>query len=356
MTEFFERYYPTICIRRAEMLAMEKLPPTEKQKMLPVVLLAPWLNSISFENTFDRISKSIGEIPIVVDLDRYYQSNSQIESRIYFRSLLQGEGATDLWIELIKQHHNYIPTVQMADRSDQCILQQINAFKELGRGTVFRFQIGAGATVSILDKHKGDIDFDNSLFIVDGGWANYNQITEAKIEGFVNFITGLSENARIVVCSSNFPNDFGDLDNMAPVEISARRFYSSIRARYGNYQIFYGDWASTKPRRYDGFGSKPLARIDFPLKDRWIIARSKDEQWDFVDAALMITRLPEWASRPLVWGTSLIEKAAKNEPGAISTGPLAIAARVNIHLFMQNNYSADDVTLIPTDAPWEDPI
>ncbi|MBA4046359.1 MAG: hypothetical protein C0471_18370 [Erythrobacter sp.] len=356
MTEFFERYYPTLCIRRAEMLAMEKLPPTEKQKMLPIVLLAPWLNSIKFDNTFERIEISIGNLPIIVDLDRFYQSESHNESRIYFRSLLKGDGATDRWIELITQHDNYIPTVQTVDRSDECISQQINVFKELGRGTVFRFEIGAGVTPSILDKYRDEIDFGNTLFVIDGGWVDYNQVTEAKIEGFVNFITGLSDDARIVVCCSNFPNDFSDLDNMAQVEISSRRFYSSIRERYGNYQIFYGDWASTKPRRYDGFGSKPLARIDFPLKDRWIIARSKDEQWDFVDAALRITRLPEWASRPPVWGATLIDKAAKNEPGAITTGPQAIAARVNIHLFMQNNFSAEDVTLIPTDAPWEDPI
>jgi hypothetical protein len=119
--------------------------------------------------------------------------------------------------------------------------------------------------------------------------------------------------------------------------------------------MYYGDWASAKPRRYDGFGSKPLDRIDFPTKSSWIIARSKEEEWDFVAAAQRVTRLPEWDDKPNVWGAKLIEKTARNLPGAITTGPQAIAARVNIHLFLQNNFSAD-VHRIPTTADWVDPI
>lgn len=338
------------------MTAMEKLPPSEKAKMLPIVLLAPWLNSIKFEKTFERIEKSLGKIPIIVDLDRYYRSDSKIESRLYFQSLLVGEKANDRWIDLIKVNNNFIPTVQIANRTSDEILEQILVFNELDRGLVFRLDVGAESSPSILLKYADYLDFDNSLFIIDGGWSSFNQVTESKIERYVGALTGMSEKVKIVICSSSFPNDFGDLDNIASVEISARQFYDSVRSIYGNYQIFYGDWASTKPRRYDGFGSKPLARIDFPLRDKWIIARSRDEQWDFVDAATRITRLPEWAHRPPVWGAALIEKAARNEPGAITTGPQAIAARVNIHLFMQNNYAADDFTTIPTDAPWTDPI
>jgi hypothetical protein len=139
MTAFFERYYPTVCIRRAEMLAMEKLPPSEKEKMLPIVLLAPWLNSLKFENTFERISISMGEIPMVVDLDRFYQSDSQTESRVYFRSLLQGEGSTERWIDLISEHENFIPTIQINNRSNDQIAKQINTFRDFGRGIAFRF-------------------------------------------------------------------------------------------------------------------------------------------------------------------------------------------------------------------------
>lgn len=231
MTAFFERYYPTVCIRRAEMLAMEKLPPSEKEKMLPIVLLAPWLNSLKFENTFERISISMGEIPMVVDLDRFYQSDSQTESRVYFRSLLQGEGSTERWIDLISEHENFIPTIQINNRSNDQIAKQINTFRDFGRGIAFRFDVGAGPPPSILQEFRDILDFNNSLFVVDGGWVNYNQVTEARIEGYVNTLTGLSDNARIVVYTSSFPNDFGELDNMASVPISSRQFYSESLIR-----------------------------------------------------------------------------------------------------------------------------
>lgn len=356
MTEFTDRYYPTICIRRAEMRAMEKLPPSEKVKMLPIVLLAPWLNSIKFENTFDRIEKSIGDLPIVVDLDRFYQSSSELESRRYFRSLLGGTGSIDRWVDLIDEHQKYIPCIQWFNRSDSEIDFQVEHFSKLGRGTVFRIEVGRSEGPSFVLDHLGKLDLDNSLIVIDGGWANYSLELQAKLDSYIGQLTAFSEAVRITVCTSNFPNSFSDLDNMAAVEISSRHFYSELRKKYGNYQIFYGDWASTKPRRYDGGGNKPLARIDYPLKDRWVISRSKDEEWDYVEAAKRVTRLPEWLERPQVWGASMIEKTAENLPGAISSGPEAIASRVNIHLFLQNNFSIDNVSVVPTDAPWVDPL
>jgi hypothetical protein len=55
MTQFYDRYYPTISLRRGEMRAFKKLPDGEKQKMLPIVLLAPWLNSVRFENSINIV-------------------------------------------------------------------------------------------------------------------------------------------------------------------------------------------------------------------------------------------------------------------------------------------------------------
>lgn len=356
MSEFLDQYYPTLCIRRAEMKAMEKLPPAEKARMLPIVLLAPWLNSIKFENTFQRIDVSLGSIPMIVDLDRHYRSSSEHESRQYFKSLLAGEGAADRWIELISEHENFIPVVQTFDQSDIKIEEQIGAFREMGRGLAFRFEIGSGMGSSYIEKHIPSLDLDSTLFILDGGWREYSLEGQALLEGYIDALTNISEAVKIVVCTSNFPNSFSDLNDMAAVNISSRQYYSEIRKKYGNYQIFYGDWASTKPRRYDGGGSKPLARIDYPQKDRWVISRSKEEEWDFVEAAKRIARLPEWEDRPAVWGVSMIEKTAANLPGAIATGPQAIAARVNIHLFLQNNFQVENVASIPTDSPWIDPI
>ncbi|MBU6393699.1 MAG: hypothetical protein KGQ75_03900 [Sphingomonadales bacterium] len=111
MSQFTQRYYPTVCIRRAEMKAMEKLPETEKSKMLPVVLLAPWLNSIEFENTYKIVEKSIGTIPLIVDIDRYFVSSSDLPSRRFFRDLIDPEIGPLKWMDVVAAHENYIPCI-----------------------------------------------------------------------------------------------------------------------------------------------------------------------------------------------------------------------------------------------------
>jgi hypothetical protein len=51
----------------------------------------------------------------------------------------------------------------------------------------------------------------------------------------------------------------------------------------------------------------------------------------------------------------MIEKTAEGLPGGISTGPEAIASRVNIHLFLQNNFNATEPPP-PPQGKWVDPI
>lgn len=356
MTQFTRRYYPTICIRRAEMKAMEKLPETEKEKMLPVVLLAPWLNSINFENTFRIIAKSIGNIPIIVDIDRHFQSSSELPSREYFREISDVTTGPEKWMKLVAEHDNYIPCIQIANVHPDVIRKQVSVAKSLARGFAIRIELQKGGSVEdLLEIVSENLDQD-ILIIIDYGYKVSSEIAESNVSILMDKFLSISNDLKFVISGSNFPNAFSDYDDFASSEtIFSRVIYSNLSQKYGNYSFFYGDWASTKPRSYDGGGSTPLPRVDFPTANRWIIARSKENAWDFQKAAEMITRLPEWQSRPMVWGTGVIEKAAKSLPGGISTGPQAIAARVNVHLYLQNNFG----TSVPNAAPkgkWIDPL
>lgn len=356
MSEFYNRYYPTVCIRRAEMRAMAKLPLSEKSLMMPVVLLAPWLNSIKFENTHKIVSESIGNIPIIVDIDRYFQSSSDLESRTYFKELLSGDSGAIKWMDLVESNGNYIPTIQFKNVSDDGVINQIDRAKNIGRGFCFRIDplnenefLRIKEFISINSK-------DDIIIVRDFGYRDDYLSIASELSSQIRSLTSLSEDIKIVITGANFPNDFSEFDDFStPKYISTRGVYSELSKLFGNYQIFYGDWASTKPRRYDGGGSRPLPRIDFPTKTNWIIARSKEEEWSFHEAALRVTRLPDWESRPMVWGTGMIEKTAKGLPGGISTGPEAIAARVNIHLYVQNHF-ADATPPPPPEGQWVDPI
>ena len=356
MTEFTRRYYPTVCIRRAEMKAMEKLPESEKSKMLPIVLLAPWLNSIEFSNTFRIIDKSIGPTPIIVDLDRYFHSSSVLPSRQFFKNLFDPQTGPIHWMELIESRENYIPCIQLHGVHSDVIAQQIQFYSRLNRGFVLRLEIGRQYDVTAIVKLVSENIDNDILIIIDYGYSNQSEIVELNISNWMDKFLALSHSLRFVISGSSFPNSFSEFDDFADSKtISARLIYDNLSQKYGNYNFFYGDWASTKPRTYDGGGSKPLPRIDFPTSNRWIIARSKENEWDFQQAAEMVTRLPEWQSRPMVWGTGMIEKAAKGLPGGISTGPQAIASRVNIHLYLQNNFGSPTPSTGPQ-GKWVDPI
>lgn len=356
MTEFTKRYYPTICIRRAEMKAMEKLPESEKTKMLPIVLLAPWLNSIEFENTHLILEKSIGNGPIIVDIDRYFTSNSALPSRQFFRSLVDPNAGPSLWMELIEIHQNYIPCIQILGVSRESIDRQVEIAKSLNRGFVFRLELEREYDLEIVQKIVSENVNQDCLIVLDYGYGDRSEAIEMNISNLMDRFLQISTDLRFVVSGASFPNAFSDFDDFAESKlIDERLIYNNLFRRFGNYNFFYGDWASTKPRRYDGGGSKPLPRIDFPTPNSWIIARSKENEWDFQQAAEMVTRLPEWQNRPMVWGTGMIEKAAKGLPGGVSTGPQAIASRVNIHLYLQNNFGKS-MPLTGPQGKWVDPI
>lgn len=355
-SEFTDRYYPTVCIRRAEMRAMKNLPLGEKQKMLPVVLLAPWLNSILFDNTIKVVADCVGDIPIIADVDRYFESSSDLPSRRYWRSLLDAETGHIEWMNLIARQGNYIPTIQTFGRTDEQIQYQIGIAINLNRGFVFRFELNRSNEFERIFPYIARYMSDKLLCIFDYGYGDPTDLTEGVISGLAEKLIEIDDGARFVISGSSFPNEFSDYDNFSASKlIGTRSLFANLSRRFGNYNMFYGDWGSTKPRRYDGGGSRPLPRIDYPTKGRWIIARSKDEEWDFEEAAKRITRLPEWNDRPAVWGAGMIEKTAKGLPGSISTGPEAIACRVNIHLFLQNNFKSTEPPP-PPQGKWVDPI
>lgn len=357
MTQFFNRYYPTVSLRRGEMRAFEKLVDSEKEKMLPIVLLAPWLNSIKFENSFNIIEKSIGSQPIIVDLDRYYESTSTLESREYFWSLLDNDVGPYNWMKLIEEHKNYIPCLQFLKIDEGLFVSQLDWARKLGRGFCIRFELGMLPDNFVVGDFLSKIKVsDDCLVAVDFGYQDYSEPLSNEIKSLIGDILAISPDFKIVVSGSNFPNDFSDYDNFSRSQPNAaRQVYDEIKAQYDNYSVFFGDWASTKPRKYDGHGSPPRPRIDYPVTSRWIMARSKSEKWTFQDAAIRITRLPEWENRPKIWGTGIIEKTALGQSGGIKAHPEVIAARINIHLFVQANANSPNPPSQPK-GKWKDPI
>ena len=215
--------------------------------MLPVVLLAPWLNSIEFDNTYQVVEKSVGSIPIIVDLDRYFVSSSDLPSRQFFRKLVDPEVGPLIWMELVESHVNYIPCIQMLGVSRTLISKQIEIATALNRGFVFRIELERGYNseeICDIVSECADKDF---LIIIDYGYSDNATISEFLVTSFAEKLLAISENFKFVVSGSSFPNEFSDFDDFSQSKtINSRVVYENLSKKYGNYSFFYGDWSSTK--------------------------------------------------------------------------------------------------------------
>ena len=369
MTEFYDRYYPTLCVRRSEMVAAEKLPISEKQRMLPIILFSPWMNAHLFDNTHERIARSFGKMPLLVDLDRTYPRYSWKKpegqsSRIKvdrdnpaqrkFFQMLDSVDDVDDFIEIFQEHSNYIPCIQFQGKSTDAIQKQFDAFRELDRGIGLRFETTKPNSVDTVMSILKNYDAEKLCFILDAGYINHHNIQQLQFFKYMEQVSAIIPDAQFVTVSCNFPNDFTDIDDFETIPIEAREVHRLVQTQT-NYRVYYGDWGSTKPRNVDGFGSPPLPRIDFPTQRSWIIARSKSLNWGFSEAAAQITRLGEWETRPNIWGADLVERTALGLPDNIYNSNLSIAARINMHLFIQNNYGSTRLSDIDTTEPWIDP-
>ena len=134
-----------------------------------------------------------------------------------------------------------------------------------------------------------------------------------------------------------------------------REMVNSLKRSTNRNIIVYGDWGSTRPRQY-GIASPPKPRIDYPVADAWVIARSKENNWDFKKAAEEIVKSPEWESESGlgIWGEQLIMLTKDNPTFGINSAQKNVAARVNIHLHRQALFDDGDIRGIDLDEEWED--
>lgn len=360
MTAFPPKYYPTLCIRRGEMVGLEHLDEETKDLLLPIILFSPWMGSHQLANSHQRIERAFGNRDIILDLDRHYSSRSNVQSRLDFRALVSGDDSHLRWVDLIASHENYIPTVQIVGNTEDQISHQLSAFSEMGRGVVLRANLSNTHELARLDYSLGyyiDRDETDLLVVLDVNYQADTTVSAVSAAGVIDRVLETAPFAKFVVTEPNFPNSFGDFDPEGRLPIASVQVHQALPERFSNYPIYYGDWASTKPRYLDqgGGGVSPIPHIELPTDDSWLIFRSSREDMSYAQVARRIILTEEWADRPFTWGTGMIERAA-GDGGGISTGPDAIAARVNIHLFMQAHRDNPERRQQVITTDWIDPI
>ncbi|MYG52380.1 MAG: hypothetical protein F4204_08510 [Rhodospirillaceae bacterium] len=351
------KYVPTLAIRPSEMNGLEQLPGLTKDRMRPLILLAPWTNANSLEKAVDRIHKAYPDRRYFLELDRDYSiSNLEAEAQREFLELLSPENCFGNWRDFVFRFPNAIPCLQLQDQSREHIQAQIELTQQEGRDfclriVLARFPPNLEDVVGVLNE-IGTADY---TVVLEGGWIENALDLAARMSGLVSGPLGdLDADIPIVISCTSMPNDFQDFRGCSAIPFTNRELVEQIARSNNRRRIFYGDWGSTRPREASGFRQRPLDRIDYPVRREWIIARNRDEGWSFRDAAMeVVQRSGYWEDGLNVWGSNMILQTIVNPAFGINTPPKNVASRVNIHLHRQAFYDVDTSDL-DFDDEWQD--
>ncbi len=352
-------YVPTLAVRASEMNGLEFLPGMTKDRIAPCFLLAPWANSGSLDRTIDRIERAFPNRQYFLDIDRDYQfTNLESTAQFELSELLDPTSNFSNWLRFVETRENVMPCIQTRGQSTSEIRAQIEEVQNLGR--IYCIRIFRERFPSNLDEivealsASGTADF---VIILEGGWArdplNLAAWFEGTISGSFNLIDA---QVPIILSCTSMPKVFSSMSGITEIEFTNRELFNQISRRFSNHtRIIYGDWGSTRPREPGGFANRPFDRIDYPKSNSWYIARNKEEEWTYTDAAQEIVNDTNiWNGELGIWGEELITQTTINQELGINTPQKNVAARVNIHLHLQAFYGLSDIGGLDFDEDWED--
>lgn len=354
-----KEYVPTLAVRASEMNGLEFLPGATKDRMTPCFLLAPWASSNSLERTIDRIESAYPNRPFFLDIDRYYEiTNTDSTPQRELLELMDPDGSYGKWVDFVGLHGRIWPCVQTVDLSEEEIRSQIRAFQARGRTycmriVLERFPDNFDAIVGAFAA-GGTADF---AIILEGGWTEDPLSLAARFGGLLSeSLEVIDARVPVVLSCTSMPKMFTDFSSDEPetVGFTNRELIDQVSASSNRGHVIYGDWGSTRPRESGGFANRPLDRIDYPTARAWHIARNKEEDWDFNDAAIAIVDSDAWDGGLGIWGEEMIKQTSINQDLGINTPQKNVASRVNIHLHLQAFYGEDRVDPITFDEDWED--
>ncbi len=351
-------YVPTLAIRASEMNGLGFLPGATKDRMTPCFLLAPWANSNSLDKSIERIERAFPNRQFFLDIDRDYRfTNDESEPQIELRRLLDPNDSYTNWIEFVSRHKHVLPCLQTLHQDQDQLRKQITSIQELGRPYGVRiererFPGNLGEIVEAITA-SGAADF---AIILEGGWTRDPLSLHVWFEGMIaESLSEIDANVPIVLSCTSIPKMFTQFSGVTRVDFTNHQLFDRVKRRFSNRKsIVYGDWGSTRPRESTGFANRPLQRIDYPTDSAWLIARNKDDEWGFKEAAEAIIASDGWEGDLGIWGEEMILNTSFQESLGIDTPQKNVASRVNIHLHRQAFYGAEKEELRAADEDWED--
>lgn len=338
-------YLVTLGIRPAELSGLKELPGGTKDRLTPLLLLAPWLATTPLSRALDKFEESYPSRPYFIDVDTYYRVNDKPnDAKAMWERLVQKPADLTAWWELLADYPNANPCLQMAGQPIERAHEQIVWARDNNRTFCLRMNlaegIGSGIShwITELVNELANEGADDYAVVFEFGWLEDPLLVVAAASGYTNTLfSKIPHTIPIAVSCTSFPKNFTTYDGLEEEGFSNRDVIATVQRTTNHPRIIYGDWGTTRPRSY-GHTSHPKNRIDYPTDNSWVFARDQDESVEFQAAAARITSSPYWSGRLGIWGEQLIEGTAAGQAYAIDTMPKMYAARINIHLHRQAFY------------------
>lgn len=357
-----QEYLVTLGVRPAELSGLKELPGTTKDRLRPLLLLAPWLATVPLSRALDKFEDAYPSRPYFVDVDAYYQLNDKLnEAKLLWRRLANRPADIAAWWEVLEKYPFANPCLLIAEQSIEAVREQVAWAREHNRTFCIRLNLAENLGLVIptwmpvfVEELEREGANDYAVVFEFGLQRDPLQVAAAASAYTRSFFANIPQEVPVAVSCTSFPTDFTVFDGLSNVPFSNRDLMVQVQRATNHPKIIYGDWGSTKPRNY-GHASQPKNRIDFPTDRSWLIARDQSSSVDFQVAAQRIVTSPDWTGNLGIWGEQLIEGTAAGQNFAIDTMPKMYAARINIHLHRQAHYG-DLPPPAALDEEWDDDL
>lgn len=336
-------YLVTLCIRRAELSGLKELPGSTKDRLTPLVLLAPWMATSPLSKAIDKFEDAYPGRPYFIDVDTYYHpGDNNNEAKEAWAELAKRPADVAVWQALLLPYPNANPCLLMAGSTLESARAQIEWARENDRSFCLRMNMAGPGIPTWMPNLVAELSAEGAVdyaVVFDFGLVDSALDVAPVAAGYIkSFFSGTPPEIPIAVCCTTFPSDFTVFDGIEELGFSNRDLLAQIRQATNHPRMIYADWGSTKPRAY-GHASAPKNRIDYPTDKGWVIARDNDDPVSFQTAAKRIIGAKDkWTGGLGIWGEQLIEGAAAGQAFSIDSMPKMYSARINIHLHRQAFY------------------
>jgi hypothetical protein len=335
-------YIPTVFLRYSELKAIAELPDSAKDILTPIFCLKPWATSELLAAAIGKIEGAFGDREYFLDIDPFYEVNEvKRTAQQEFLDLIDEGDGNQNWVDFFHSHPRAFPCLQVNHGSVEAIRNQIDCFTEMDKSFLVRLDYNNGQNFSKVIQEVCATDHSNFGFVLDAGWSRRILDRTSWLDSLVKQIVNLrGGDVPISVTGSSFPDSFADVELGATFPILERQLFRQLQQANNQAKLVYGDWASSRSPS-EGGGGKPIPpRIDLATNSQWASFRCKVDDGGFVKAAKAAKDSKHYPKDLNIWATYMVESTVLDDPGGITTGKLAAAARINLHLFRQLYYDS----------------